>query len=74
MRWGKIRIVKVIVNGETRELADGMNLRELLQHFELPTQRVAVELNKSVVRRAEWEKIEITDADRIEVVHFVGGG
>lgn len=73
-RCAKIEDVKVILNGETRDLAEGISLRELLVHFDLPTERVAVELNKSVVRKADWEKILVNDADRVEVVHFVGGG
>jgi sulfur carrier protein len=40
----------------------------------LPTERVAVELNKEVVRRKNWEITDIKDADKIEIVHFVGGG
>jgi sulfur carrier protein len=66
--------MKVFINGETREVEGGLNLRELLGKFDLPSERVAVELNKQVVRRKDWENTEINDADRIEIVHFVGGG
>jgi sulfur carrier protein len=66
--------MKVFVNGETKEIDGSLNLRELLNKFDLPGERVAVELNKQVVRRKDWETIEIKDADRIEIVHFVGGG
>jgi sulfur carrier protein len=66
--------MKVFINGEKREVEGGLNLRELLGKFDLPSERVAVELNKQVVRRKDWENTEINDADRIEIVHFVGGG
>jgi thiamine biosynthesis protein ThiS len=66
--------MKVFINGETREIESSLNLRELLQKFDLPSERVAVELNREVVRKKDWETIEIKDADKIEIVHFVGGG
>jgi thiamine biosynthesis protein ThiS len=40
----------------------------------LPSERVAIELNRQVVRKKDWESILVNDADRIEIVHFVGGG
>lgn len=66
--------MKVFLNGETREVPAEMDLQQLLDHFSLPSQRVAVELNKSVVRRADWKATKISDEDTIEVIHFVGGG
>lgn len=66
--------MNIVVNGETKQLSDSMNLFELLQTLDLPTEKVAVELNKEVVRRKNWENIIVEDADKIEIVHFVGGG
>ncbi|MEK7856409.1 MAG: sulfur carrier protein ThiS [Acidobacteriota bacterium] len=66
--------MKVYLNGESKDIPDGLNLAQLLEHFELPSQRVAVELNKAVVRRADWAAVTIADSDTIEVIHFVGGG
>jgi thiamine biosynthesis protein ThiS len=70
--WGIFMRVKV--NGEVRNVPDGVNLRRLLEILTLPEQRVAVELNREVVRRDDWEATRLTENDRIEVVHFVGGG
>ncbi|HEX8398552.1 MAG TPA: sulfur carrier protein ThiS [Pyrinomonadaceae bacterium] len=64
----------VIVNGETRQIPENTNLVRLLEILELASARVAVELNQSVVRRAEWGNIVLRENDRIEIVHFVGGG
>ena len=64
----------VIVNGETRQIPENTNLARLLEILELASARVAVELNQSVVRRAEWGNIVLQENDRIEIVHFVGGG
>lgn len=66
--------MKVFVNGEERAVPDGISLFGLLNLFEFPSQRVAVELNRNVVRRIDWESTTINAMDRIEVVHFVGGG
>ncbi|HEX8266530.1 MAG TPA: sulfur carrier protein ThiS [Pyrinomonadaceae bacterium] len=64
----------VIVNGETRQIPENTNLARLLEILELASARVAVELNQSVVRRGEWGNIVLRENDRIEIVHFVGGG
>ncbi len=66
--------IKISLNGEAREAPRGIGLDHLLELFSLPSQRVAIELNKNVIRRADWPKTDLSDGDRIEVVHFVGGG
>ncbi|MBC7899407.1 MAG: sulfur carrier protein ThiS [Saprospiraceae bacterium] len=66
--------MNVILNGEKKEIPSGIDLESLLTHLSLPVKRVAIELNKEVVRRKDWESIKLSEADRIEVVHFVGGG
>ena len=66
--------MKVFINGETREIPGGLNLDELVRHLSLPERRMAIEVNKQVVRRKDWESIAVADEDRIEIVHFVGGG
>lgn len=66
--------MKVFINGETREIETEVNLDELLENLSLPQERIAVELNKAVVRKKDWATIRVKDADKIEIVHFVGGG
>ena len=66
--------MRVFINGETKEVEKKLNLTNLLKHFSLPDERIAIELNKEVVRKKDWETIKIKDADKIEIVHFVGGG
>lgn len=66
--------MRVMLNGEQREVQAGISLARLLDEFGLPRQRVAVELNRAVVRRADWQTTEIHEDDTIEVIHFVGGG
>jgi thiamine biosynthesis protein ThiS len=66
--------MKILINGETKELSGKLNLREVLQHFSLPNERIAVELNREVVRKKDWETTKVSEGDKIEVIHFVGGG
>jgi len=72
--WVKIVIMTIFINGEARELDDGLTVAAMLDALELPKQRVAIELNRRVVRKQEWESTAVEDNDRVEVVHFVGGG
>ena len=64
----------ITINGETKEIGQEVNLGDLLKFFALPQEHIAVELNKEVVRKKDWENIRVKDADKIEIVHFVGGG
>ncbi|MGH9905941.1 MAG: sulfur carrier protein ThiS [Pyrinomonadaceae bacterium] len=66
--------MRLRINGETRELANGLSLLELIKELDLPDTRIAVELNCSVIRRSEWASIKLKEDDQIEIVHFVGGG
>ncbi|HEX5602736.1 MAG TPA: sulfur carrier protein ThiS [Pyrinomonadaceae bacterium] len=65
--------MKVFVNGELREV-EISTLAELITELDLPVARIAVELNREVVRRSDWGSTMLKDEDRIEIVHFVGGG
>jgi sulfur carrier protein len=64
----------VTINGEIKELEGEVSLDRLIELLSLPHQRVAVEVNREVVRKKDWPNVVVKDADRIEVVHFVGGG
>lgn len=66
--------MKIKVNGETKETAEEINLQQFLKKLSLPSERIAVELNERVVRKTDWESTKLNDADKIEIVHFVGGG
>ena len=62
------------VNGEPREVGEAIKLSELVRDLALAPERVAIELNQAVVRRTDWPATTIMDGDRLEIVHFVGGG
>ena len=66
--------MRVYVNGESREVQGNPSLADLISQLDLPAARIAVELNREVVRRSEWGNTALRDEDRLEIVHFVGGG
>ncbi len=66
--------MRVQINGETREVPDRITLEGLIQQLELAADRLAVERNREVVRRADWAETVLTEDDRVEIIHFVGGG
>jgi len=67
-------MIDIVLNGETKGIENEVTLDRLLDLFSMPRQRVAVELNRSVVRRGDWAETLVSDGDVIEVIHFVGGG
>jgi thiamine biosynthesis protein ThiS len=62
------------LNGESKEVLDRSTLNDLVSELSLPPARIAIELNKLVVRRDKWTQTTLAEGDRIEIVHFVGGG
>ncbi len=66
--------MRVHVNGDEREVPDGVTIAELVAHLGLGGGPVAVERNRDVVPRAQHATTKVNEGDRIEVVHFVGGG
>jgi thiamine biosynthesis protein ThiS len=64
----------IVVNGNQTDIAEGSHISDLIKSLGLDTQRVAVELNKRIVRRAHWGSTMISEGDKVEIVHFVGGG
>jgi thiamine biosynthesis protein ThiS len=66
--------LKIIVNGEEKQIPDGATIPDLLEILELKPERLAVEVNRRIIRRASWEVTALAAGDRVEIVNFVGGG
>ena len=62
------------VNGEPQEVGENISLPELIAGLNLKPEQIAVELNHNVVRRAQWDNTFLQADDKVEIVHFVGGG
>ena len=66
--------IKLIINGEERKFQELSTLSELLSQLGLKPDRVAVELNRDLIPRDRWTSARLNDGDKLEIVHFVGGG
>ena len=66
--------MRIQVNGEAREVEENIALPELVASLNLKAEQVAIELNQNVVRRAQWASTMLQTDDKVEIVHFVGGG
>ena len=66
--------IDIVLNGEQRSVPGPSSLADLLQYLELDPRTVVVELNRSIVRRANLTTTPLSPGDSVELVHFVGGG
>ena len=65
---------EITVNGEVREITPGFTVTDLVTQLELTPQRVAIEHNLLILARSLWPQTHLQPGDRLEIVHFVGGG
>lgn len=66
--------MQIQVNGKPQEVSEGLQLLELITDLKLRADQIAIELNHEVLRRAAWATTTLKQDDRVEIVHFVGGG
>ena len=66
--------MQIVLNGEKTEQKDGLSIAGLLTQLGIGLERVAVEVNLDIVSKARYDTHLLSDGDRIEIVHFVGGG
>jgi thiamine biosynthesis protein ThiS len=68
--------MKLLINGEDRDFETGgvFSLSALVERLGMKSDRVAIELNRNIVPRDRWPDIQLKEGDRLEIVHFVGGG
>ena len=66
--------MRVTVNGDVVDLSAQITVGELLEQLKLKPELVVVELNLNILRREELYKAQLQEGDRVEIVHFVGGG
>lgn len=66
--------MQLIINGEARQFENVSTLADLVTALQIKGDRIAIELNRQIVSRAAWPETKLRDGDRLEIVHFVGGG
>jgi sulfur carrier protein len=70
----KIKKIKIRINGKLSSINDNLSLLNLLNHLKIPLKKVAIELNLEIVDKNKLNKINLKNNDKIEIVHFIGGG
>jgi thiamine biosynthesis protein ThiS len=66
--------IAIHVNGDLRQVPAGISLADMLSELGLDARKVAVERNLAIVPRGTFDAVRVEDRDRLEIVHFVGGG
>ena len=74
METSETKTIEVVVNGEAKSIPAGFNVLQLLEFLKIDPAKVAVELNRSIVRKPAWAEAKVEPGAQIEVVWFVGGG
>ena len=70
----KVNKIKIKLNGKFVNIQDSITLQNLIKKFKVPINKVAIELNRKIVNKRSLGKIKIRKNDKIEIVHFIGGG
>jgi sulfur carrier protein len=66
--------MRLFINGDEKIFEGSLSLAQLIEQLGMKGDRVAVELNREIIARAYWTETWLSDGDRLEIVHFVGGG
>ena len=70
----KINKVKIKINGKKFQIKPKMTLKDVIAKYKIPEKKVAIEVNEKIVNKQNLQKIKIKNFDKIEIVHFIGGG
>tara|TARA_B100001027_G_scaffold162721_1_gene115201 strand:+ start:50 stop:268 length:219 start_codon:yes stop_codon:yes gene_type:complete len=66
--------IKITVNGKQMQVIHRFSLRSLIVKLKIPLNRIAIELNKKIIDKKKISKVQLKKGDKIEIVHFIGGG
>ena len=66
--------IKIKVNGKNRSISETYKLLDLIKHLKIPLKKVAIELNEEIIDKKNLNNIKLKQNDKIEIVHFIGGG
>ena len=69
-----LNVAKIQLNGDTYEINDGTNLIELLKNLKIQKNKVAVEVNGEIIESEKYTNLILNKNDKVEIVHFIGGG
>ena len=70
----KIKKIEIRVNGKVKYISDKYKMSDLVKNLKIPMKKVAIELNQEIIDKKNIDKINLKNNDKIEIVHFIGGG
>jgi sulfur carrier protein len=70
----KIKKIKIRVNGKVKSISNNYYMSDLVKNLKIPVKKVAIELNQEIIDKKNISKINLKKNDKIEIVHFIGGG
>jgi thiamine biosynthesis protein ThiS len=70
----KIKKIKIELNGKSKIIKGDYKIKDLISDLKIPIKKVAIELNQEILDKKKLSKIKIKNNDKIEIVHFIGGG
>ena len=70
----KIKKIKIKLNGKEKKIAENSKIQKLIDDLNIPIKKVAIELNQEILDKKKLKKIKLKKNDKIEIVHFIGGG
>ena len=70
----KIKKIKIKLNGKVKVIPGTFKVQNLIDNFKIPIKKVAIEINQEIIDKRKLNKIKIKNDDKIEIVHFIGGG
>ncbi len=70
----KIKKIKIKLNGKILSIEDNLNLLNYVKGLKVPLKKVAIELNHKIMDKSKLKKVKLKNNDKIEIVHFIGGG
>ena len=69
-----LNVAKIQLNGDPYEISDGINLNELLNNLKIQKNKVAIEVNGQIIEKNKYQILILDKNDKVEIVHFIGGG
>ena len=69
-----LNVAKIQLNGDPYEISNGTNLDELLNKLKIKKNKVAIEVNGEIIERKKYQNLILNKDDKVEIVHFIGGG
>ncbi len=70
----KVKKIKIKTNGKTKSVPENYKMSDLVKNLNIPIKKVAIELNQEIIDKKKLNKIILKKNDKIEIVHFIGGG